>query len=180
MQPVFIHQRFDLRQLDHLMPNGIWVGACQGHPASATLSRKVIIHTAALVGRVEFALMSLVTGLSATLLTTPLVWLPGRLTRRVTRERLRYSARKSPRLFPEPLILGTQAADFFFQRGQSLQLMQNHPLNTGRCELPLFRSNLKIGRSQPFRFHGSETTKSGVAFHEVFYPVNEYNDLKVH
>src|SRR5918999_2732231 len=89
----------------------------------------------------------LMTGLSATLLTTRPVWLPGRLTRSVTRGRLRTVARRSPRLFPEPLILGTQAADFFFQRGQSLQHVQNHPLNTGRCELPVLRSNLEIGRS---------------------------------
>lgn len=152
------------------MPHGMGVEAGQGRSASAALRRKVLLHTAALVGRVELALMSLVTGLSATLAATGVAWRAGRLTRSVTRGRLRTVARRSLRLFPEPLIRGTQAADFCFQRGQSLQHVQNHPLHTGRCELPVFRGNLQIGRSQRLRFHWPETTKSGVAFHEVFLP----------
>ena len=175
MQPMFIHQRFDLRQLDHLMPNRLGIVTRQGRPASAALHRTVLLHPAALFDRIALALMSLRTGLRAALPATRLALLAGRYTRSITRRRLRTVARRSPHLFPEPFILGAPAADFFFQHGQPLQHVQHHLLDTGRRMLPVFRSDLGIGTSQPCRFHGPETTKSGLAFHRVFStPVNGY------
>ena len=73
-------------------------------------------------------------------------------------------------------MLGTQPADFLFQPRQPLQQVQNHPLDTGRRALPVFKRNLRIGTSQPFRFHWPETNTLAVAFHGVFAtPVNGYN-----
>jgi len=70
VQPVFIHQRHDLRQLDHLMPYGVRIVANQGRPARAALRRMVIIHTPALLDRIESALMGGVTRLSTALPAT--------------------------------------------------------------------------------------------------------------
>ena len=121
MQPVFIHQRCDLRQFDHLMPHGVRVGPGQGCSARAALRRTVIGHAPTLFNGIEVPLMSYVTGLSAALPAARLALRPGRRTRSITRWRLRTVVRRAPRLFPEPLILGTQAADFLFQHGHPLQ-----------------------------------------------------------
>jgi hypothetical protein len=112
VQPMFIHQRFDLRQFDYLMLYGVRIVAGQGPPASTALSRTVIVYTPTRFDRIEFSLISFVTGLSTTFPATRGAWLPGWRTRSITRWRLRYSARGMPCLFPEPLILGVQAADF--------------------------------------------------------------------
>jgi hypothetical protein len=77
-------------------------------------------------------------------------------------------ARRSPGLFPPPLILGAQAVDFLFQHGQPLQYLQQRLLDTGRREHPVFRSNLDVGSSQQFQFHVPKITKSGLVFHDVF------------
>ena len=54
---------------------------------------------------------------------------------------------KRPRLFPKLLMRGTQAADFLFQRGHTLQQAQNYLLDTGGRALPVFRRDLRLGRS---------------------------------
>src|ERR671915_692635 len=158
------------------MPHGVRIEACQGRPANTAPCRTMIAHTAARFDRVEFSLMPFVTGLSTTLAAARRAWLPGWRTRSITRGRLRTVTRRSPGLFPEPLSLGAQAADFLFQRGQPLQHLQQRLLDTGRRQRPVFRSNLDVGRSQQLRFHWPEITKSSLVLHAVFStPVNGYN-----
>ena len=150
------------------MPDGGRIVAGQGTPASTALHRTVIGHAPTRFDRIECPLMSCVTGLSATLPTARLALLPGRHTRSIMRWWLRTVMRRAPRLFPKLLMRGTQAADFLFQRGHTLQQAQNHLLDTGGRALPVFRRDLRLGRSQQCRFHEPETTRSGLVFTEFF------------
>lgn len=153
MQPIFIHPRLDLRQLDYLMPIRVWVVTGQDHPASAALTRTVVGDVTTLLDRIELPLMPLVAGLSTARLATRLSPLSGRRTRSISRRRLRTVARRASSLLSEPLILSAQRADFLFHRGQPLHQAQNHLLDTGRCALPVFGHNLKIGIGLQFRIH---------------------------
>src|SRR5256714_26634 len=78
MQPIFIHPRLDLRQLDYLMPIRVWVVTGQDHPASAALTRTVVGDVTTLLDRIELPLMPLVAGLSTARLATRLSPLSGR------------------------------------------------------------------------------------------------------
>jgi hypothetical protein len=120
MQPVFIHERFDLWQFDHLVPIRVQIVAGQGAPARATLRWTVIRHTLTRFDRREGPLMSCVTGLRAALPAARLALLPRRHTRSITRWWLRTVVRRPPRLLSQLLMCGTQAADFLFQRGYPL------------------------------------------------------------
>jgi len=150
------------------MPHGVRIVAGQGRPARAALRRTVLMHTPALLDRREGALMACVTRLRAALPATQPARLPGRRIRRITRRRLRTVVGRASRLLPEPCILHAQAADFFFQRGQPLQHVEDHLPDTGRRALPVFWSDHGIGASLQCRFHKPETTKSGVALYSVF------------
>jgi hypothetical protein len=143
MQSVFIHQGFDLGQLDHLMPYGVRIRACQGRPANPARGRTLIAHPAAFVDGVACSLMPFVTDLSTTLATTRRAWLPGGRTWSITRGWLRTVVRTAPALFSQSLILGAPAADVLCQRSQPVQHPHQRLLDTGRCERSVFRRNVR-------------------------------------
>jgi hypothetical protein len=66
--------------------------------------------------------------------------------------------------------LDSQPTDFFFQHVQPLYNILQCPPDNGRRERSVFLGNLGVGYSQGVRFHESETTKSGLIFHQHFSP----------
>jgi hypothetical protein len=76
VQPMFIHQRLEFRQLNHLMSYRVGIIAGQSRPASATRSRTVITDTAALFRWIELSLMPLVTRLGPAFLAARLAFFP--------------------------------------------------------------------------------------------------------